>query len=89
MIGYLGWYATASALTAATVYFDKRAAIRRRRRVPEKTLLTMAFAGGWPGAVLAHYVLRHKTSKPGFLIRLWLAASANALIVAWLMVKTG
>ena len=57
-------------LVAYAVYaLDKSAARRKRRRVPERALHLL---GGWPGALLAQRQLRHKTSKPRFLMVFWL-----------------
>ena len=40
---------------------DKLLAIRRRRRIPEATLLTLSFLAGSPGAMLGMALFRHKT----------------------------
>jgi uncharacterized membrane protein YsdA (DUF1294 family)/cold shock CspA family protein len=45
---------------------DKTAAIHGHGRTPEKTLHLLSVAGGWPGALLAQQLLRHKCSKPKF-----------------------
>jgi uncharacterized membrane protein YsdA (DUF1294 family) len=71
-------YAAASLLTFALYALDKRAAIRRDRRTPERTLLAAGLACGWPGAALAQQWLRHKSSKASFLVWFWLSVIANA-----------
>ena len=40
---------------------DKRLAVKHKRRVPEATLLTLAFLGGSVGAMFAMVLFRHKT----------------------------
>ena len=45
---------------------DKRAAQRRRRRVPETTLLALAVLGGSVGGILGMLLFRHKTRKIAF-----------------------
>ncbi len=47
---------------------DKRAAIKGRRRIPEKHLLRLALAGGSLGAFTAMWLLRHKTRQRRFQI---------------------
>ncbi|MBS7008695.1 DUF1294 domain-containing protein [Anaerostipes sp.] len=45
---------------------DKQRAKKNRWRIPEKTLLFLALAGGSLGALLAMQTFRHKTRKPLF-----------------------
>lgn len=64
--------------------FDKSAAISGRWRTSEQTLHLLALAGGWPGALLAQQLLRHKTSKSGFIAVFWMTVVLNtAALLAW------
>ena len=76
-------YGGASALCFALYAVDKAAAVDGRDRIPESVLLWLGFAGGWPGAIVAQQVLRHKTSKWTFRLRFWLTVVANAALFAW------
>ena len=70
----------AMSLATFIVYFgDKRAARLGRDRVSEATLHGLALACGWPGALLAQQLLRHKTSKPTFQRLFWLTVLGNVL----------
>jgi uncharacterized membrane protein YsdA (DUF1294 family)/cold shock CspA family protein len=63
---------------------DKSAAVSGRWRISEQTLHLFAFAGGWPGALVAQQLLRHKTSKKSFIYVFWLTVLLNiAALVAW------
>jgi uncharacterized membrane protein YsdA (DUF1294 family) len=82
MGAYLGaiWLATWIAYA-----WDKRRASLGGRRVPEAALLGLALIGGSPAAMMAMFILRHKTRKPAFLIPFALIVLAQALgIAAWL-----
>ena len=69
-------------LVAFLLYgWDKRAAKRRGRRVPERVLLIVALLGGWPGAALAQRLFRHKTRKASFLSAFVGVVVLNALLV--------
>ena len=76
-------YAGASALSFALYAVDKAAAIDKRDRIPESMLLWLGFVGGWPGAIVAQQVLRHKTGKLTFRIRFWLSVAANVALFVW------
>ncbi|MEK6451677.1 MULTISPECIES: DUF1294 domain-containing protein [unclassified Myroides] len=45
---------------------DKERAIKHKKRISEKNLLTLCFFGGSLGGWLAMKKLRHKTSKDSF-----------------------
>lgn len=54
-------------LAAFFIYgWDKRKAKHEQWRVPEHTLLALAFAGGGLGALLGMRVFHHKTRKAKF-----------------------
>lgn len=55
-----------NALVFSVYFLDKQAARHGRRRISERTLLTLAFIGGSLGAVCAQKLLRHKTQKEPF-----------------------
>lgn len=64
---------------------DKHAAASGRRRVPENHLHLLALLGGWPGALLAQRLLRHKTRKAAFQRRLMACVALNlAMLGLWL-----
>ena len=76
-------YAGASLLCFVLYGVDKAAARAGRDRISESTLLSLGFVGGWPGAIVAQQVFRHKTSKRSFRLRFWLSLIANVAIFAW------
>jgi uncharacterized membrane protein YsdA (DUF1294 family) len=45
---------------------DKILAIKQKIRVPEKTLHTLSFIGGFTGALIGKYLFRHKINKKIF-----------------------
>jgi uncharacterized membrane protein YsdA (DUF1294 family)/cold shock CspA family protein len=55
-----------SLATFFAYWHDKHAARRGAWRTSEQTLHVFALLGGWPGAWLAHRVLRHKSRKTSF-----------------------
>jgi uncharacterized membrane protein YsdA (DUF1294 family) len=65
--------------------YDKLISGRRMLRVPEKSLHTLAFAGGTPFAFLAQKLFRHKTVKRSFRTMFWILAAIQAAIIAWVL----
>ncbi len=68
-------------LTFILFGLDKRAALNERQRVPENTLHFLSLAGGWPGALLARPLFRHKTRKQPFRTIFWLVVVINIALV--------
>lgn len=64
-----GLYLGASAVCFVVYAADKSAAAAERWRVRENTLLGLGLMGGWPGAIIAQQVLRHKSNKGSFLAK--------------------
>lgn len=62
----LAVYVAASLVAFAIYALDKWRAKRARPRVPESTLHLAELLCGWPGALLAMTVFRHKTHKTRF-----------------------
>jgi uncharacterized membrane protein YsdA (DUF1294 family) len=77
------WLAAANAVAFALAVADKRRARRGRGRVPEAVFHALALLGGWPGALLAFALARHKTRKPRFLAPFLLCALLDVAILAW------
>lgn len=75
--GVWGLYMALSMATFIVYFGDKRAAARNQWRVAENTLHLLALAGGWPGALLAQHLLRHKSAKPDFRRVFWFTVVAN------------
>jgi uncharacterized membrane protein YsdA (DUF1294 family) len=72
-------YLAVSLVTAVVYAVDKSAARGGRRRISERTLLTLGLLCGWPGAILAQQLLRHKTTKASFRSSFSLTVVANIL----------
>jgi uncharacterized membrane protein YsdA (DUF1294 family) len=81
-------YAGASALCFALYAVDKAAARAGRDRISESMLLSLGLVGGWPGAIVAQQLFRHKTVKRLFRWRFWLSVAANLAVFAWAALAT-
>jgi uncharacterized membrane protein YsdA (DUF1294 family) len=88
-LAVVGLYAGASLLAFLVYAGDKAAAQRGRWRTPEKTLHLIALFGGWPGALVAQRVLRHKSSKVSFLVTFWATVLINCGGLGWLLTPGG
>ncbi|MEY2849718.1 MAG: hypothetical protein RI885_2385 [Actinomycetota bacterium] len=70
----------ATSLLCVIVYAaDKRAAVVGRWRISESTLLALGLLGGWPGAIVAQQLLRHKTRKRSFQWAFWGCVALNVI----------
>ena len=79
-------YGGASLLVLALYWRDKRSARQGQWRTPENTLHAVELLGGWPGALLAQQVFRHKTRKVSYQVVFWgIVALHQAFWVDWLL----
>lgn len=83
------FYLVASVVTFLAYASDKSAASRNAWRTSESTLHILALLGGWPGALTAQRVLRHKSSKKPFLISFWGTVVLNCATLGWLLSPSG
>lgn len=99
-VGALRWLATGIASPALaylavsliaflTYRHDKRRAQGDGQRTPEKVLHLLELCGGWPGALLAQQVYRHKTRKVPFQVQFWLIVLVHQLFWADQLLMAG
>lgn len=82
-------YLIASIVTFFAYSMDKSAAQNDEWRTQESTLHLFAIVGGWPGALVAQKLLRHKTKKQSFLIVFWATVIVNCGVLGWLFTPQG
>jgi uncharacterized membrane protein YsdA (DUF1294 family)/cold shock CspA family protein len=82
-------YGFVSIVTFLLYWLDKSAARRGDWRTQESSLLFIGLVGGWPGAVVAQRVLRHKTRKQSFQLAFWGTAVMNSIALGWLLTDSG
>ena len=82
-LAVLALYGGGSVTAFALYQLDKSAAIAGSRRTPEDTLLVVGLLGGWPGALAAQTILRHKSRKASFQILFWTTVVLNCAVLAW------
>ncbi|QKS81174.1 MULTISPECIES: DUF1294 domain-containing protein [Pseudomonas] len=64
-------YGVVSVVAFLLYWSDKRKARTDAWRTPENVLHAVELAGGWPGALLAQQLFRHKTRKVSFQMVFW------------------
>ena len=82
-------YLAASTFTFLVYAKDKWAARTYRWRTKESSLHTLALIGGWPGALIAQQMLRHKSQKNAFQFAFWTTVVFNCAAFAWLFTDEG
>ncbi len=66
---------------------DKQRAVKKRWRIPERTLMAFAALGGSAGVFLAMITLRHKTKHSKFSVGVPLLLTVQALALLFWMQK--
>jgi uncharacterized membrane protein YsdA (DUF1294 family) len=79
---YLGIVMPILSVIAFVMYWhDKQQAIHLAERVSESALLAIGQFGGWPGALLAQKILKHKTAKLSFQIKFMVTLVGHVVVV--------
>ena len=83
------FYIGLSVFAFAVYAWDKSAARVGAWRTAENRLHVLALLGGWPGALIAQQVLRHKSRKASFRFTFWVTVVLNCVALAWLFTSKG
>ncbi len=78
--GLLIWLLVVNVVTAVVYAWDKTRARRGNRRIPERTLFLLNLAGGFIGAWIVFFGMRHKTLHRSF----WFVQSAATVL--WIVI---
>lgn len=78
-------YAIISVFAIIITIYDKKAARKRKRRIPENTLLLVAFFGGAIPMLITMKIINHKTQHNKFMLGLPAIILIHALGVIALM----
>jgi uncharacterized membrane protein YsdA (DUF1294 family)/cold shock CspA family protein len=78
-----------SGIAFMTYWYDKSASRTGGWRTRESTLHVLGILGGWPGALVAMQVFRHKSSKQSFRSTFWTTVLMNCGVLIWLATPMG
>ena len=85
----LWFYLGASVITFGIYAADKSAAKRHAWRTSENTLHLFAMLGGWPGALCAQQLLRHKSRKASFQVVFGVTVAVNVAVLLFVLTPYG
>jgi uncharacterized membrane protein YsdA (DUF1294 family) len=85
----LALYLLASLVAFLVYWLDKSAARNGQWRTPENTLHAVGLIGGWPGALVAMHLFRHKSRKSSFRFVFWTTVLLNIGGFLWLASPAG
>lgn len=84
------WLYFGASVAAFFMYWhDKSAARQGFWRTKESSLLLCGLAGGWPGALIAQQLFRHKSAKLEFQVSFWITVLLNCIALGWAMTPDG
>ena len=82
MQNVLYYFIAVSLIGSAVCLYDKLAAVRGWKRVPERTLFFWALVGGGPGVYITMLIIRHKTLHHIFMLGIPAVMLLQGAIVA-------
>lgn len=68
VLGVIIYLLAISLFTFLLMSYDKKKAIKHKRRVPEAAFMFFTLIGGGLGVIFGMYAFRHKTQKPLFTV---------------------
>ena len=78
------WIYLGMSIVALVLYgTDKSRAAQGKWRVSERTLHACELAGGWPGALLAQRLFRHKNCKRDYLVLFYAIVALHVAFWVW------
>ena len=80
-------YLVMSVVTIVVYAMDKHKAANGKWRIPEATLHLFELLCGWPGAMLAQVIIRHKNAKVPFQLVFWAMLVINVGVLAFFLFK--
>lgn len=80
----LAFLVVISVVCVIMTIYDKLAAKRKTRRIPEKTLLLAGFLGGASAMFITMLIIRHKTRHAKFMILLPLISALHIVLLTYL-----
>ena len=83
------WFIFISLVTAAVTVSDKNSARKKKRRVPEATLFSLAFIGGAAAEYITMRLIRHKTRHKSFMLGLPAIILLQAAAVTYIITQYG
>jgi len=82
-------YAILSTVAFAFYRVDKSAARLGYWRTTESVLFMLSLIGGWPGAIVAQQLMRHKSRKLSFRLKHLVFLLLNLTLFGWLFTEQG
>ncbi|MBW3567747.1 MAG: cold shock and DUF1294 domain-containing protein [Proteobacteria bacterium] len=83
------FYLAMSVIACVMYAVDKAAAQAGKWRTAEDTLQLVALLGGWPGALVAQRLFRHKSRKTSFQFNFWITVALNCGALYWMTTPEG
>ncbi len=86
---FLIYLITINLFSILLTVFDKRAAQKRKARIPEATLILFSILGGSIGMLFTMEIIRHKTKKLKFVLGIPLIIIIQAVLIVFWLKKCG
>jgi uncharacterized membrane protein YsdA (DUF1294 family) len=85
---FLGYFLVINILGAGVVIWDKSAAKRKKRRIPEKTLWLLSIFGASFAMLLTMWLFRHKTKHLRFMLGIPAILLLQLIVFFWLKTQS-